>query len=88
MGFSHRELLNSLPAAVAPYQIEKRAERVYHLRDAGRRVDLTLQPETNRTLAAITLPVTKVKLEFFNFSADDFEDFMRRYKRYLHKGGG
>jgi len=91
MGFSHAELLSSLPSAVAPYRIDKRSERVYHLHHAaepGRRVELTLQPETRRTLAAITVPVTKVKLEFFNFSADDFEDFMRRYKRYLHKGGG
>ena len=54
----------------------------------GEHVTLTLQPETVRRLAAIALPVTRVRLEFFNFNAARFEHFMRRFKRYLHKGGG
>lgn len=88
MGFTHEELLKSLPAAVAPYQIERQSARVYQLRDGGRRVVVTLGAETRRRLAAISLPVTAVKLEFFGFNGEHFERFMRRYKRYLHKGGG
>lgn len=101
MGFSHAELLSRLPSAVAPFGIERQSARVYHLRAAGgdgdgdaddggvdEHVTLTLQPETERRLAAIALPVTRVRLEFFNFNAARFDDFMRRFKRYLHKGGG
>ena len=103
MGFSHAELLSRLPSAVAPFGIERQSARVYHLRAAGgdggdgdgdagdggdEHVTLTLQPETLRRLAAIALPVTRVRLEFFNFNAARFEQFMRRFKRYLHKGGG
>jgi len=96
MGFSHAELLSRLPSAVAPFDIERQSARVYHLRAAGgdagdgggEHVTLTLQPETLRRLAAIALPVTRVRLEFFNFNAARFEQFMRRLKRYLHKGGG
>ncbi|MDD9821324.1 MAG: hypothetical protein OXU98_00290 [Gammaproteobacteria bacterium] len=101
MGFSHAELLSRLPSAVAPFGIERQSARVYHLRAAGGdgdgdagdgagdgHVTLTLQPETVRRLAAIALPVTRVRLEFFNFNAARFDDFMRRFKRYLHKGGG
>lgn len=101
MGFSHAELLSRLPSAVAPFGIERQSARVYHLRAAGggagdgdgdgggdEHVTLTLQPETVRRLAAIALPVTRVRLEFFNFNAARFEQFMRRLKRYLHKGGG
>jgi len=100
MGFSHAELLSRLPSAVAPFGIERQSARVYHLRaaggdagdtgdgDGGEHVTLTLQPETLRRLAAIALPVTRVRLEFFNFNAARFEQFMRRLKRYLHKGGG
>ncbi|MDD9884253.1 MAG: hypothetical protein OXU62_06945 [Gammaproteobacteria bacterium] len=102
MGFSHAELLSRLPSAVAPFGIERQSARVYHLRAAGgdagdggggdggggEHVTLTLQPETLRRLAAIALPVTRVRLEFFNFNAARFDDFMRRLKRYLHKGGG
>ena len=90
MGFTHAELLSSLPAAVAPFRIEKQTDLVYRLRlrDADQQIVLTLAPETRRSIAAITVPVTAVKLEFFGFNAGDFEHFMRRYKRYLHKGGG
>ena len=101
MGFSHAELLSRLPSAVAPFGIERQSARVYRLRAAGggagdgdgdgggdEHVTLTLQPETVRRLAAIALPVTRVRLEFFNFNAARFDQFMRRFKRYLHKGGG
>ncbi len=88
MGFTHRELLQGLPSAVAPFAIEKRGDGVYRLHDGNRQVRLTLQPETSRAIYAIRIPVTAVKLEFFGFSETRFEDFMRRYKRYLHKGGG
>ncbi len=94
MGFTHREFLKCLPAAVAPFRVERRAERVYRLHrpddagDAGQQVALTLKPETRRAIAAIALPVTGVRLEFFGFSAAGFENFMGRYKRYLHKAGG
>lgn len=93
MGFTHRELLNSLPAAVKPFHIEKQSDLAYQLRradegGAGQRIVLTIKPETSRSIAAITLPVTAVKLEFFGFSEALFESFMQRYKRYLHKGGG
>ncbi|MGI9310889.1 MAG: hypothetical protein ACR2P7_05050 [bacterium] len=158
MGFTHRELLSGLPAAVAPFRIERQSDLIYHLRrdesladidddktsrrifsdrqatrhsgkktnDSRRifsdrqgaqresegayvntqpserggatphsgkktseaRVRLTLQPQRSRSIAAITLPVTSVRLEFFGFSDAGFERFMRRYKRYLHKGGG
>ncbi len=93
MGFTHEELLRSLPAAVKPFRVEKQSALVYWLcptqpRNAGQRIVLTLKPQTTRTLAAITLPVTAVTLQFFGFSQARREDFMRRYKSHLHKGGG
>ena len=88
MGFTHCELLRNLPSAVAPFRIERQSDRVYRLHHQSRRIVLTLGAQTRRTIAAISLPVTTVKLEFFGFNRAGFEDFMRRYKRYLHKGGG
>ncbi len=88
MGFTHRELLKGLPAAVAPYQIEKHTDKLYRLHNESRQVLLHLSPETNRAIAALNIPMTSVKLEFFGFDESRFEDFMLRYKRYLHKGGG
>lgn len=88
MGFSHAELLRCLPPAVAPFAVARQSAHAYRLRAGARRVDLTMQPETRRRLGAIALPVTRVRLEFFNFDAARFDAFMRRFKRYMHKGGG
>lgn len=88
MGFTHRELLNGMPAAVAPYTITEHADRVWRIEDGERRVLLTLAPERRRPVANLRVPVTGVKLEFFNFNQTSFESFMQRYKKYLHKGGG
>lgn len=92
MGFSHAELLSRLPSAVAPFTVLRQADGVYELRasagDGRRRITLKLQPQTERRLGAIALPVTQVRLEFFGFDAARFDAFMRRFKRYLHKGGG
>jgi len=49
---------------------------------------VTLQPEARRALGAIAIPVTEVKLEFFGFNRANFEGFLRRYRRHMHKGGG
>ncbi|MGR3984094.1 MAG: hypothetical protein OD817_02375 [Gammaproteobacteria bacterium] len=88
MGFSHGEFLRGLPAAVAPYCIEKESEAVYQLRHDARCIVVTLQPEARRALGAIAIPVTAVKLEFFGFNRASFEGFLRRYRRHMHKGGG
>ncbi len=93
MGGTHKELLKSLPAAVLPFQIEQQSQLVYRLYhfaqpNMEQQVMLMLTPETTRSIGAITLPVTTVKLEFWGFSKEDFNRFINRYKCYLHKGGG
>ena len=88
MGFTHDEILRGLPAAVAPFTIEKIGAREYVLRYKNRSVRLTMQPETTRPIANFHIPMTVAKLEFFNFTQSDHNEFMQRYKRYLHKGGG
>ena len=61
---------------------------VYQLCHDTRRVRLTLYAERIRSIGAIRVPVSAVKLEFFNFDEVRYERFMARYKRHLHKGGG
>ena len=70
-------LMRHLPAAIVPYCIERESDAVYRLRQDAR-----------RALGAIALPVTAVKLEFFGFSRERFESFLRRYRRHMQKGGG
>ncbi len=101
MGFARGELLAGLPAAIAPFRIESHCVEssdelhcvesratVYQLCHDTRRIRLTLYAERIRCIGAIRVPVSAVKLEFFNFDEVRYERFMARYKRHLHKGGG
>jgi len=88
MGFTHYELLNRLPSAVSPYGIRKISNLSYEIAADGRSVQLSMEAEETRKIASMTLPVTPIRLAFFNFDHDSHEKFMTRFKRYLHRGGG
>ncbi|NKB62274.1 MAG: hypothetical protein GKR95_09110 [Gammaproteobacteria bacterium] len=88
MGFTHYELLKGLPSAVKPYLVHRISPLINEIRLDGRMVKLTIQPETIRKIASIELPITHVSLDFFDFDADQYDMFMHRFKRYLHRGGG
>ena len=93
MGFSHAELLQCLPAAVAPYTINRLDENdstsfVLSLSGEGRVAHLHLESEKTREIASIKLPVTVITIEFENFSETHYREFINRFKKYLQRGGG
>jgi hypothetical protein len=88
MGFSHRELIKGLPSAVFPYTVNRVSSDTYSFTLENRIARLHLGPEISRKIASLKLPVTKIIIEFENFSALQYESFMERFKKYLHRGGG
>lgn len=88
MGFSHRELLGGLPSAVDPYSIHKQDPFLYLICHEDRVARLQLGEERTRKIAAITIPVTDVVIQFENFNEQQLTEFIDRFKMYLHKGGG
>ena len=88
MGFTHYELLKGLPSAVKPYEISQTTPLVYDMRLEGRVARMTISPETVRKIASMELPVTNMVIDFFDFDKNEYERFMGRFKRYLHRGGG
>lgn len=96
MGFSHAELLRGLPSAVAPYVVSEPTKNSYPMPFAlsftlsfeERVAYLYLEPEKMREIASITLPVTTITIEFENFSEIQYMEFIDRFKKYLHRGGG
>ena len=95
MGFSHAELLQCLPAAVAPYTINRLDENdstsfvlSLSLSGEGRVAHLHLESEKTREIASIKLPVTVITIEFENFSETHYREFINRFKKYLQRGGG
>ena len=88
MGFSHGELLRGLPSAVHPYNITKQSDRVYLVQREHRTARIHLSPERVRAIASISLPITDVEITFENFTEQEYEAFMDRFRRYLQRGGG
>lgn len=88
MGFTRAELLKGLKTAVEPYQIRDLDAEVIEITAAGRTVKLSTGPDGFRTIASMRVPMLPVKLEFSGFNAEQYRQFMLRFKRYLHKGGG
>ena len=88
MGFTHHELLKGLPNAVVPYMVNRKDDLTYLMTANDRVVRLCLSPEKTRKIAAITLPVTDIVLEFENFTKVQHEEFIDRFRKYLHRGGG
>ena len=88
MGFTHYELLKGLPSATKPYEVTRITDLLHEIRCEDRLVTLTLSPERARKIASISLPVIDVELSFFGFDHQQYESFMDRFKRYLHRGGG
>jgi hypothetical protein len=88
MGYSHRELLNALPSAVAPFSLLKQDSRLYLISYEDRIARLSLSRERIRKIASFALPVTDIVIEFENFDKQQHTDFIEKLEKYLHKGGG
>lgn len=90
MTISHREFHRLLPAAVPGYQINGagtiaiRVQRPEH----NQLLEIALGTERQRTLGALKLPVTDVRLRFSGFSETEFEAFLRRFDMAYQRGGG
>lgn len=88
MGFTRAELLKGLKTAVFPYQVVNLSTDMIEIVDEDRVVRLTTGKDGFRAIAAMQVPKLSVQLEFINFDQDQFERFMQRFRKYLHKGGG
>jgi len=88
MGFTHRELFRALPSAVYPYECVYLNDRDAEFLFEHRKARLTMSELRYNQIAALRLPVIDVKIEFENFSEEEYESFINKFKKYLHKGGG
>lgn len=87
MGLTHAEFFRSLPAALAgqAYQVTTATVRVG---SGDRHLLIQLSPESERRIALLRLPVTRVRFEFYDYSAAEVADFMRHFERRYQRGGG
>ncbi len=93
MGFTHLELVRSLASAVAPYRVSTdqavgQGERGFRITRGDKTARLTIGEEKIRRIASLELPVVDVKIRFERFSQAERNEFLDKFKKYLHRGGG
>ncbi len=93
MGFTHLELIKGLGSAVVPYSVSKdkaarQGECRFSITLDNRTASLTMSEEKFRRIASLKLPVVDVRIEFDNFSRTERNEFLERFNKYLHRGGG
>ena len=88
MGLSEKDFDSVLPNAVKPYEVQI-TDTGYSLEnDSGLKViiDKTVMPP--RVIASARLPRMMVVLTFDGHTEADVKEFMKRFNRYIHRGGG
>ena len=87
MGISHRDFFRIFPAVVDRLSFE-RTDTGVRCGDGARSLEITLDPEGERRIAQLRIPVTAMRLVFRGYDADQIRAFMERFERHFHRGGG
>ncbi len=87
LGISHSELLRALPGALGHSRYRMHPGRII-VQDRHGEVELRLDPERERVLGALRLPVTRVGFTFNGHTPPQLRAFMDRFELYLRRGGG
>lgn len=87
MGLNIAEFSRSITSAVEPhsYLVDGRIFTVLH---PDGKIKITLAETTERRIAALSIPQTRVTFDFGGLDVEARETFMTRFDRYFHRGGG
>ena len=87
MGLSEKDFNSVLPNAVKPYEVTALSNG-YELNDGEQQVLIEKTVLSPRAIASIRLPRMMVVLKFPDQSEQQVAEFMKRFNRYMHRGGG
>jgi len=87
MGVSHGDFWRIIPAALSGFAW-RRDNNVITAEDGGRRLVIRLATEGVHRIAALSIPMTRVTLEFSGFTTEERESFLARFYRRFQRGGG
>ncbi len=87
MTISHRDFFRILPGALVTNDFRIDGDTVV-VRDGDKRLTIVLSPETQRRIALLKLPVTRVSLEFIGYDPDAVAAAVGRFDRSFQRGGG
>ncbi len=87
MTITHAEFFRLLPKALVKRHYEVNGSEIKVMFNQGW-LEISLNPETIRSIGALKLPITKVNYEFFECRDFDIEQFMTGFDLVYQKGGG
>lgn len=87
MGLDLRDIDTTMPQVRGDYLLKK-VPTGYELESEHKSVRMDVVAFSPRVIAGLSLPVSKVDLHFENHTEQDVEDFMFRFMRHFHRGGG
>lgn len=89
MGYSQDEFCRVLPAAMRDWAVTG-SETSWRVAspDGTDVARLELRPRPARRIGALRIPVLHVRIAFLNEDPEIRHDFLRRFERGFHKGGG
>lgn len=87
MGIDAADIWRLLPMALGSADFRREGNRV-GLAMAGGRLQLDIEPAAPRRIASMTIPVTRVSLQFQGVAPEVARAFLLRFERSYQAGGG
>lgn len=89
MGYSLDEFNRVLPAAMRDWEVSGSAHswQVNDV-DGAHIAELRLRPQAARSIGSLQLPVLLVTIDLRSASGERRAEFLRRFERGFHRGGG
>jgi hypothetical protein len=87
MGLTRAEFLRLLPAAVGQRPYALHGDEV-HVEDPAGTILIRLHPTTERRIAGLALPATRVDLVLPDLPESTRRAFLEHFDRYYQRGGG
>ncbi len=87
MGLSVAEFLRLFPSAAEGHAYRIQGKRITLHHPAGE-IQIHFSAQSPRTLASLTIPVTRVEIDLSRLHNQDRQSFMERFEIHYQRGGG
>ncbi len=87
MGLTHKELMRTLPAAIAPFTYHL-GDKIISIDHASGTVKIRLREMPERCIGAIRIPKSSVEFRFSGLNNDERDGFIHRFDLHFQRGGG
>lgn len=88
MGITHSDFRRIFPRLVEDANSHSGDLETEVIWDDGRQLRVSVSPEQIRKIALLRIPYVNISFEFQSFSSEARDQFMVRFDRAFHKGGG